>query len=45
MEFYAAGESPTVRALEGFGNERIKINSRYLTKNGKPWIPVMGECH
>jgi beta-galactosidase len=23
----------------------IKINSRYLTLDGKPWLPVMGEFH
>ena len=23
----------------------IGINNRYLTMNGKPWIPVMGEFH
>ncbi len=45
MEFYAAGKSSPVRVPEGFGNERIGVNSRYLTKDGKPWIPVMGECH
>ncbi len=25
--------------------ERIDINSDYLTRGGKPWIPVMGEFH
>jgi hypothetical protein len=24
---------------------RLGVNSRYLTKGGKPWIPVMGEYH
>lgn len=24
---------------------RIGINNRYLTLNGKPWLPVMGEFH
>ena len=24
---------------------RIGINSQYLTRAGKPWIPVMGEFH
>jgi beta-galactosidase len=23
----------------------LGINSRYLTRNGKPWLPVMGEFH
>ncbi|MFQ9510925.1 MAG: beta-galactosidase [Lachnospiraceae bacterium] len=25
--------------------ERIDVNSAYFTRNGKPWIPVMGEFH
>ena len=25
--------------------ERIDVNSKYLTKGGKPWLPVMGEYH
>lgn len=25
--------------------DTIGINSRYLTRNGKPWLPVMGELH
>jgi hypothetical protein len=24
---------------------RIGVNSRYLTRDGKPWMPVMGEYH
>ena len=34
-----------VRICEKFGNEEISVNNRYLTKNGKPWYPVSGECH
>lgn len=25
--------------------QRLDINSRYLSLNGKPWLPVMGEFH
>ncbi|SEF80119.1 Glycosyl hydrolases family 35 [Bryocella elongata] len=25
--------------------ETIGVNSEYLTRNGKPWLPVMGEFH
>ncbi len=25
--------------------ERIDVNSLYLTRGGKPWIPIMGEFH
>jgi beta-galactosidase len=27
----------------GAGNQRLVVNSRYLTIGGMPWIPVMGE--
>jgi beta-galactosidase len=27
------------------GGETVGINSRYLTLDGKPWLPVMGEFH
>ncbi|MCB1131334.1 MAG: beta-galactosidase [Verrucomicrobiae bacterium] len=44
---------PSVPASEGFrmgssvapDGSSIGINSRFLTKNGKPWMPVMGEFH
>lgn len=26
-------------------NEKLGINSQYLTKNGQPWLPVAGEFH
>jgi beta-galactosidase len=25
--------------------EKLGVNSQYLTRNGKPWMPVMGEFH
>lgn len=27
------------------GGRTLGVNSRYLTRDGKPWIPVMGEIH
>jgi beta-galactosidase len=27
------------------GGRSIGVNSRYLTRDGKPWLPVMGEFH
>ena len=27
------------------GGERLGVNSQYLTRNGTPWLPVMGEFH
>jgi hypothetical protein len=32
-----AGKSPT--------GHSVSVNSRYLTMDGKPWLPVMGEFH
>ena len=46
--------APTQAPLEHFlqmgasvspSGERIGANSQYLTRNGKPWMPVMGEFH
>ena len=25
--------------------DSISVNSRYFVKNGKPWVPIMGEFH
>lgn len=30
---------------ENSKGEKIGLNNLYFTKNSKPWIPVMGECH
>ncbi|MEV4604282.1 beta-galactosidase [Amycolatopsis sp. NPDC049253] len=27
------------------GDERVEVNSRYLLRDGRPWIPVSGEFH
>lgn len=27
------------------GGARLGVNSRYLTRDGRPWLPVMGEFH
>ncbi len=37
--FYDEGSATTPTGL------RLGVNSRYLTLNGKPWLPVMGEFH
>jgi beta-galactosidase len=37
LAFAAGGKSPD-------GTE-LSVNSRYLLKDGKPWLPVMGEMH
>lgn len=31
--------------LPGFGDAAVGVNSRYLTRNGRPWFPVSGELH
>ena len=45
MYFKIANTPSEVRLYDHFGNAEISVNNRYLSKNGKPWIPVMGECH
>lgn len=45
MQFYARGINITAKPLQGFGNETIGVTDCYLTKNGAPWLPVMGEIH
>ena len=37
LAFPAGGKSP-------LGHE-LGVNNRYLTLDGKPWLPVMGEMH
>ena len=45
MHFQANLAQKAVWPLEGYGDSRIQVNNRYLLKNGKPWLPVMGEMH
>jgi len=45
MYFNAKTYSPDYRICEGFGNDEIRVTDRMLLKNGRPWIPVMGEMH
>lgn len=33
------------KRLENFGGDRYGINDRYLTKDGRPWLPSSGEAH
>src|SRR5258706_4852845 len=37
LGFSVAGQSPDGHVLSA--------NARYLTRDGKPWVPVMGEFH
>ena len=50
--FDATGASPAPRPVAAqLGSNRapdgatLGVNSQYLTRDGKPWIPVMGEFH
>ncbi|MGA2351143.1 MAG: beta-galactosidase [Terracidiphilus sp.] len=50
--FDAAGSNPAPRPVSAqLGSNRspdgaiLGANSQYLTRDGKPWIPVMGEFH
>ncbi|MEG0693285.1 MAG: beta-galactosidase, partial [Oscillospiraceae bacterium] len=45
MNFDLSSVDLATKTLCGFGNEEIGVNNRYLTKHGKPWLPVMGEIH
>lgn len=45
MKFKAITEQSEDILLDGFGNKTIQITNRMILKNGKPWLPVMGEMH
>lgn len=45
MYFNAKTYDPDCRTYDNFGNNEITVTSRMLLKNGRPWIPVMGEMH
>ncbi len=45
MYFNAQTYHPVSEPYSNFGNDEIRVTNRMLTKNGKPWIPVMGEMH
>jgi len=45
MYFNAKTYDPSCRTYSSFGNDEITVTNRMLLKNGKPWIPVMGELH
>ena len=34
-----------IKIKEQFGDKHIKVSNRCLLKDGKPWLPAMGECH
>ena len=42
-----SGHQPVLFAMSGEtkNGDRYEVNSRYLLKNGRPILPVMGELH
>ena len=45
MKFSAFNPSFNTVTLEQFCNDRITVNNKYMTIDGNPVIPVMGELH
>ncbi len=45
IEINITNTNNTVTENSLFGDDKIKVTSKYLMKNGKPWLPVMGEMH
>lgn len=45
MKFFATNIVLDSPEISGFGDDTIKVTTRYLTKNSLPWLPVMGEFH
>ena len=43
--FQPYSPSPVLTGHLHLGDDRIGVTSRYLTRDGKPFIPVMGEYH
>ena len=45
MKFSITNLSADTILLNNFGDERITVNNKYMSIDGKPVIPVMGELH
>ena len=45
LYFNAAVKRNPTNYLPQFGNDKIRITTRYVETNGKPCVPVMGEMH
>lgn len=45
VKFFATNIVLDSPEISGFGDDTIKVTTRYLTKNSLPWLPVMGEFH
>ena len=42
---FQAAVPPTPVLLSGYGGRICQVNSRYLIKDAKPWLPASGELH
>lgn len=45
LYFNAAVKRNPTNYLPQFGNDKIRVTTRYVETNGKPCVPVMGEMH
>ncbi|MBQ6863714.1 MAG: beta-galactosidase [Clostridia bacterium] len=45
MNFQALQTQKLIQFAENAGDDRIKVTNQMLLKDGKAWIPVMGEMH
>lgn len=45
MNFQALQTQKLMQFAENAGDDRIKVTNQMLMKDGKAWIPVMGEMH
>lgn len=45
MYFHAEKVVGEAAVCRGFGDETLTVTNRYLIRNGKPILPVMGEMH
>lgn len=45
MNFQALQTQKLMQFAENAGDDRIKVTNQMLLKDGKAWIPVMGEMH
>lgn len=42
---FVTSNPPEAERILNYGGKIYQINNRYLTKNGKPWLPMSGELH
>ena len=45
MYFHAENVTSDAVVCKGFGDDTLTVTNKYLIRNGKPVIPVMGEMH